>query len=185
MDHHRRCVWCEKSACLLVDRPAASEVADMGDVWQGHSYAGHTYPSVVCKLWVSPITQTSKTSGKLPKCSHDTRCLTGWIGRYWALAVPSWICVAVVAAYWAYERCTQRLNALCLAHAQCSMWAQSNYICVDLSWNESLVPPLESLNNIQGGMLCAHLLLHGFSITNVINDDCRCLQQIPCQPGAA
>ncbi|DBB10161.1 TPA: hypothetical protein ACH3X3_001741 [Trebouxia sp. C0006] len=40
--------------------------------------------------------------------------------KYWALAVPSWICVAVVAAYWAYE-----------------------------SWNESLVPPLESLSNIQ------------------------------------
>ncbi|KAL0036741.1 hypothetical protein WJX79_008135 [Trebouxia sp. C0005] len=40
--------------------------------------------------------------------------------KYWALAVPSWVCVAVVAAYWAYE-----------------------------SWNESLVPPLESLNNIQ------------------------------------
>ncbi|DBA86033.1 TPA: hypothetical protein ACH3X1_005561 [Trebouxia sp. C0004] len=40
--------------------------------------------------------------------------------KYWALAVPSWICVAVVAAYWAYE-----------------------------SWNQALVPPLESLNNIQ------------------------------------
>ncbi len=24
--------------------------------------------------------------------------------RYWAIAVPCWVCVAVVAAFWAYER---------------------------------------------------------------------------------
>ncbi|DBB10162.1 TPA: hypothetical protein ACH3X3_001741 [Trebouxia sp. C0006] len=76
--------------------------------------------------------------------------------KYWALAVPSWICVAVVAAYWAYE-----------------------------SWNESLVPPLESLSNIQGGAFCMHLLLHGSRLRKVIHYDCRCLQQITCQPGAA
>ena len=76
--------------------------------------------------------------------------------------------MAVVAAYWAYERCTQHLYALCLAYAQRSLCVQVNYFFVDLSWNECLVPLLDSLNNIQGNTFCMHFLLHGFSVIKVI-----------------
>lgn len=31
-----------------------------------------------------------------------------FLRRYWAVALPAWVCVTVVTAYFAYERCALR-----------------------------------------------------------------------------
>ncbi|KAL3157506.1 hypothetical protein ABBQ32_011968 [Trebouxia sp. C0010 RCD-2024] len=57
----------------------------------------------------------------LPEQALQAVGITYYPDKYWALAVPTWVCVAIVAAAWAYE-----------------------------SWNASLVLPLESIRNLQG-----------------------------------
>lgn len=56
----------------------------------------------------------------LPEQALQAVGITYYPDKYWALAVPTWVCVAIVAAAWAYE-----------------------------SWNASLVLPLESIRNLQ------------------------------------
>jgi phosphatidylinositol glycan class P protein len=44
----------------------------------------------------------------VPEAALHTLGVTWYPSRWWALALPSWLCVAVVYAYLVYERCDGR-----------------------------------------------------------------------------
>ena len=44
--------------------------------------------------------------------------ITYYPSKHWAVAIPSWVCVTVVFAYWVYERCELQTQCVadCAAH---------------------------------------------------------------------
>lgn len=48
-------------------------------------------------------------------CRHPESQLLLCVSREWAIILPTWLCVTVVAAFWAYEGCANRKLTQCLS----------------------------------------------------------------------